>query len=391
MLVVLGHEDLAPATRRRPPARRGRLENPAMSVSPMTGQERVNRMFARQDQDRVPRHESFWKETIERWQTEGLEGDQDTVLDLLQTDFHSLCWIWPVVFPLGQRTVREDAQTRIIRDGQGKRVRYWKEKSGTPEHLGFECDSREKWEKVFKPALLETGLQLDPEGVKRQYRRGRELGRWCHLTGVESFEETRSLMGDEITLMAMVEDPEWVRDVSRTFTDQMLRNFDAAMATGITPDGLWIYGDMAYNHATMCSPEMYRELIWPDHKRLADWAHAHRMKFIYHTDGDVNGVMDLYLAAGFDCLQPLEAKARMDIRNLCPRYGGRMAFFGNVDVMVLFTNDRAAIEREVKAKLAAGMATRGYIYHSDHSVPPQVSWDTYQFVIGLLDKYGRYE
>ena len=45
---------------------------------------------------------------------------------------------------------------------------------------------------------------------------------------------------------------------------------------------------------------------------------------------------------------------------------------------------------EVKAKLAAGMATKGSIYHSDHSVPPQVSWETYQFIIALLDKYGRY-
>ena len=33
------------------------------------------------------------------------------------------------------------------------------------------------------------------------------------------------------------------------------------------------------------------------------------MKFIYHTDGNVNAVLPLYLEAGFDCLQPLEAKA----------------------------------------------------------------------------------
>jgi len=114
------------------------------------------------------------------------------------------------------------------------------------------------------------------------------------------------------------------------------------------------------------------------------------MKFIYHTDGDVNGVIDLYIAAGFDCLQPLECKAGMDIRRLAPRYGDRLSFFGNVDVMELLTNNRTRIEAEVKAKLAAGMATKGYIYHSDHSVPPQVSWSTYQFIISLLDQYGQY-
>ena len=90
---------------------------------------------------------------------------------------------------------------------------YWRNKSGTPEHLGFECDTRDKWEKIFKPALLDGGLQVDPSYVMRQYRIGREKGRWCHLCGVEAFEQTRALMGDEITLMAMVEDPEWIQDV----------------------------------------------------------------------------------------------------------------------------------------------------------------------------------
>jgi len=356
----------------------------------LTSQERVNRMFARQEQDRVPRHESFWGETIERWQKEGLKGDANTVLTMLGSDFHGLNWLWPVPFPGRNETVAETDETRDSRDGHGKLVRYWKARSGTPEHLGFECDSREKWEQVFKPALLATGLQSDPAAVARAYRDGRQKQKWCHLTGVESFEQTRALMGDEITMMAMAEDPDWIAEVSRTHTDIMVQNLDAIMATGIQPDGLWIYGDMAYKNGTMCSPQMYRELIWPDHKRLADWAHAHRMKFIYHTDGDVRGVMDLYIAAGFDCYQPIESKANMDVRKLCPQYGKQLAMFGNIDVMIMGTNDKARIEEEIRSKFAAGMATKGYIYHSDHSVPPMVSWDTYQFIMECVEKYGKY-
>lgn len=361
-----------------------------MTITTLSSRERVNRMFERKDHDRVPRHDSFWRETIERWETEGLWGGAAKVLDLLGSDFHGLNWLWPSAFPGREEVVSEDTETRVVRDGQGKLVRYWKGKSGTPEHLGFECDTRSAWEKRFKPALLGSGLQVDPEAIRRSFLLGREKGKWCHLTGVESFEETRSLMGDEITLIAMAEEPEWVRDVSHTFTNIMLRNLDAAMATGIEPDGLWIYGDMAYNHATMCSPAMYKELIWPDHKRLADWAHVHNMKFIFHTDGDINAVMELYVKAGFDCVQPLEAKAGVDIRRLCPLYGKDLAFFGNIDVMVMASNDLARIEREIAEKFAAGMATRGYIYHSDHSVPPQVSWQTYSAIIQLVEKYGEY-
>ncbi|MEX0653256.1 MAG: uroporphyrinogen decarboxylase family protein [Phycisphaeraceae bacterium] len=361
------------------------------STHPMTGQERVAAMFDRRDHDRVPRHDTFWSETIERWQREGLDGDRQTVLDLLESDFHGLCWAWPCSFPEQEILVSEDHETRVTRDGHGKTVRYWKHHSGTPEHLGFDCDSRQKWEAIYKPALLDTGLQVDPEAVRRRYRIGREQQRWCFLSGVESFEQTRALMGDEITLMAMAEDPDWIRDVSHTHTSQVIRNFDAIMATGIEPDGVWIYGDMAFNHATMCSPTMYRELIWPDHKRLADWAHVHNMKLIFHTDGDVNGVLDLYLEAGIDCLQPLEAKANMDVRRLAQTHGDRMALFGNINVMVMGTNDRDQIEHEVATKFAAAMLTRGYAYHSDHSVPPTVSWETYQFIIERVAHHGQYE
>jgi len=359
-------------------------------ITPLTGRERVIRAMEHRDQDRVPRFESFWNETILRWENEGLRGGQSAVLDLLDTDFHSLNWLWPQVFPGQEDLLEEDAETRIIRDGQGKVVRYWKSKSGTPEHIGFGCETREIWEETYKPALLEAGLQVDPNAIVRSYRAGRKKGRWCHLTSVEPFEETRSVLGDEIALMAMAEDPEWIQDVSVTFTDQVIRNLDAVMATGIQPDGLWIYGDMAFNHATMCSPTMYQELIWPDHKRLADWAHAHRMKFIYHTDGDVNGVLELYAKAGFDCLQPLESKANMDIRKLAPAYGDRFTFFGNIDVMKMITNDLDLIEEEIASKFPAGMQHRGYIYHSDHSVPPQVSWETYQSIIKMVEKHGRY-
>src|SRR5262245_52887214 len=61
------------------------IESTAMNPK-LTGQERVNRAFARCDHDHVPRHESFWGETIERWQKEGLNGDYRAVLDLLESD-----------------------------------------------------------------------------------------------------------------------------------------------------------------------------------------------------------------------------------------------------------------------------------------------------------------
>lgn len=133
------------------------------------------------------------------------------------------------------------------------------------------------------------------------------------------------------------------------------------------------------------------ELIWPQHKRIADWAHANGLKMIYHTDGNVNGVMDLYVEAGFDSLQPLESKAGMDIRRLVPDYSDQLTLFGNIDVMKMLTNDLELIEEEIVSKFTAMKPTNAYIYHSDHSVPPQVSLQTYHAIIEMVNRHGNYE
>ncbi|MBI5708496.1 MAG: hypothetical protein HZC36_16045 [Armatimonadetes bacterium] len=354
----------------------------------LSSRERVNRMFRRQDHDCVPRADSFWTETVERWRNEGQEGD---VSQILGADFRGLCWSDPRPWPGQRRLVSEDGRTQTYVDEWGNTVRYWKHRSGTPEHVGFGCTSRRAWEETFKPKLLEAWPFVNPWASERDWIQGQRNGLWTYFAGLETFEMTRRQLGDEEFLISLIEDPEWMRDVSETMTNLVLRDFELLLSKGIQPDGIWIYGDMAYRRGPMCGPDMYRELIWPDHKRMADWAHERGLPFIFHTDGDVNSVVDHYIEAGFDCLQPLEAKAGMDVRQLAPKYGEKLALFGNIDVMVMASNDREAIEHEVVSKLKAGMATHGYAYHSDHSVPPAVSWESYQLVMELLDKWGNYE
>lgn len=361
-----------------------------MPKATMTSRQRVNAALERRDHDRIPRHETFWPDTIRRWKTEGLNGDAETVLERLGTDFQGLSFLWPCPFPGRRQVIEENEETILFTDAFGQTAREWKKRSGTPEHHGWECNSRDVWESTFKPAMLNAGPFIRLNNVEKRFIEGRAKDRWCYLAGVEVFETTRKMIGDEATMIALATEPDWIADVAKVTVDLLLRDYQSALDHGIKPDGLWTYGDMAYNHATMCSPKMYRELIWPQHKRLVDFAHANGMKFIYHTDGDVTGVMDLYLAAGFDALQPLEAKANMDVRKLVPQYGDKLSFFGNIDVMVMSTNDPDKIEYEMRTKFAAGMAQRGYMYHSDHSVPPAVSWETYQFIMKKVEELGSY-
>jgi uroporphyrinogen decarboxylase len=365
----------------------------------LTSQERVNRALEHKDHDRVPRHDNFWVETIARWQGEGLQGSgYDAGVaeaeSLLGSDFCGLSpdgIYWPFPYPGRREVTAEDEGTVTFVDEWGAKLRQFKVRSGTPEHLGWECDSPEVWYERLRPRIAEQAIRIPVDAIRERHALARKEGKWCSLHGIEPFELTRKILGDVEALAGMVDEPEWIADISRVTTDNSLRNWQAVIDAGIRPDGIWVYGDMAYNHAPVCSPKTYREIIWPDHKRMCDWAHANGLKFIYHTDGDVNLMLDLYLEAGFDCLQPLEAKANMDVRELVEGYGERLSMFGNIDVMAMITNDMDRIEEEIRSKFAATMPYRGYLYHSDHSVPPQVSWATYQGIIGLVERYGRYD
>jgi len=361
-----------------------------MATCELTSRARMTRMLERRDHDRIPRSDAYWAETIARWQSEGLDGDAETVCRMLGNDVSGVCWTWPVPFPGREEIISEDDRTKVVRGSMGKIERLWKDKSGTPEHITFDCDSRAKWETVYKPALLSSGLSVQIDGAVNAATKADAEQTFSTMRGIESFEAIRQLCGDVISLSAMAEDPDWVRDMSVTYTNLIITDLEAVFDAGGRADAVWLFGDLGYNHGTFFSPSMYRDIIWPDHKRLSDWAHAHGMKFLYHTDGDVRGLIDLFVEAKFDCIQPMEAKAKMDVRQLSPVYGEKLSFFGNIDMTVAGCGNRDELEHEVRTKLEAGMGRRGYAYHSDHSVPDDVSLAQYQRVLELVRQYGQY-
>ncbi len=361
-----------------------------MTTARLTSRQRVQRMMDRQDHDRIPRHDGYWPETLQRWQREGGPGATADALTQLNNDITGICWSWPVPFPGHKEILAQTEQTQDVRDSMGRVVRVWKQQSGTPEHLSFGCDSYERWRTTYAPALRVAPPTVDPAQSLRSSQRDGQAGLYRTLRSPDPFESMRQLVGDEIVLPAMALEPQWIVEMSNLYTDLYLRDYQAILDAGAQAEALWVYGDVGYNHGTFFSPAMYRQLIWPDHVRMCQWAHARGLKFIYHTDGDVRGFMDLFVEGQFDCLQPLEAKANMDVRQLSPSYGGQLSFMGNIDATVLSAGDRARIEHEVLTKLAAGMQQRGYCYHSDHSVPPGVSWSTYRCLIELLDRHGNY-
>lgn len=113
------------------------------------------------------------------------------------------------------------------------------------------------------------------------------------------------------------------------------------------------------------------------------------MYVILHSCGRVKDLIQYFIEEGIDCLQPLEVKAGMDLIELKERYGDKICFMGGIDVRLMALNDWKPVEKEIKEKFEVAKEGGGYIYHSDHSIPKNVSFRQYKRVTELVKEYGK--
>jgi uroporphyrinogen decarboxylase len=350
------------------------------------GQERIRRLIAHQPADRVGIFDSFWRETERDFRLQGMpEGV--TAEDYFDLDA-GMFW-FDQSFLLPRLVLEELEDCRIVSDGWGARQREFRDRESTPGLIDFAVKDRESWD-ALKPHLAYASSRIDWTSLEARYREVRERGRYVMLSVLDPFEATWHKVGPEQQLMLLVLDPDWLRDMYEADTDLLEAAWADLWDRGLQPDALWIFGDIAYRSGLLFSPEHYRQLLMPFHRRLCDLAHRHGCQVIYHSDGDVTQALPLLVECGIDCLHPLEVKAGMDVVALKREWGSRLAFMGNIDARLFQANDRAGLEDEIRAKIPLAMARGGYVYHTDHSVPPGTQLDTYRFALKLVRRYGRY-
>ncbi len=353
----------------------------------MDSRDRVRAAIRRRIPDRVPRTDHFWDEARRDLLAEaGWHPDADPA-DLFDFDVRDT-W-WDASPRLDRRTIREDDRAIVVEDEWGRTVRSLRHAQTTGEHIGFAVTSPEVWRERFRDRFRWTPERENFDRLARLHAHWRRAGRYVAWSCLDPFEATWMKCGPVRHLEGCVEDPEWIRDMYAVHAALVEAGFAELRARGLAPDGVWFWADVAYKNGPMISPAMYRELLMPFHIRLNAMAHAAGCDTIHHSDGDLHALLPHLIEAGFDCFHPLEVKAGMDVRNVKRLYGDRAAFMGNIDARLFQANDLAGLEREIREKVPGAAAGGGYLYHSDHSVPPGVRLATYRRAMELLDHYGR--
>ncbi len=188
--------------------------------------------------------------------------------------------------------------------------------------------------------------------------------------------------------MALLDDPDWVRDMIDTSLDLNLAMLSMAWDRGYHFHAVHWPDDMGYRNGTFFSLETYRSVVKPAQKRLIDWCHDRGVFTNLHSCGDINMLVPELVEIGLDGLNPLEQKAGMDVFDLKEKYGDKLTLEGGIDVRNM--TDGKKIEEEIREKFAVLKPGGGYIYFSDHSIPSDVSFSDYCRVLELVKYYGKY-
>lgn len=380
----------------------------------MNARERVLAALNFEEADRIPIHDTLWEVTVDRWHSEGLPGD------VAPNEFFDYDMVWfgadtSPMFPV--QTLSETDKYITETTSYGGVRRNHKDLSGTPELLDYPCKTRADWERI-KERLVPGPERVDWEGRwaygwvaasndtapdsismrgRADWRAGLPGNRRAHAAGkftcyfaIVGYDKVQYYMNTEEALITIVTDPNWLRDMYEADADLVIAMCELMRQGGFEFDGAFLCCDLGYRNGLFFSPKHFAAQLQPTLARLFDYFHSVDMPVILHSCGRVSQLIPHLSQAGLDCLQPVEVKAGMDVVALHEEWYGKLAFMGGIDVRAMADPDPHKIEQELGSKIPLAKRGGGYIYHSDHSIPNNVSFAQYQRVLELVHSYGRY-
>ncbi len=151
--------------------------------------------------------------------------------------------------------------------------------------------------------------------------------------------------------------------------------------------------DLAFQTGPMVSPETYRRLLKPWHKRYFDTVKQHTGAFIrYHTCGSIAPLMDDLIDLGVDAINPVQVAAdNMDTKMLKERFGDRVTFWGGVDTQrVLPDGTPDEVRAETKKRIEDLAPGGGYVLSAVHNILTGVPLENIIAMYQAGNEYGRY-
>lgn len=377
-----------------------------------TSREVVRALLTKGKAERIGLHDSPWGDALRAWTKQGYpthkvmredpdhpelgEQEFDDPVDAVEHFGFDLAGVggWFDMMPIRDYSelLEETEEWTIKRNGAGAAFKYWKHKSGTPEHIDFRMTSREIWERDYRPHLLHVDRErLDLVKAKEALEKRRAQDKWVSYGHLFIWENMRRSMGDVCMYESLALDPDWVHDYNRVHTDFYKAHYKVLFEEVGLPDGIWMYEDLGYKNGLFCSPKMLKELIFPYFAEVVEFFHGYGLPVVLHTCGRTTDALPLIVDAGFDALNPMEVKAGNNLLQFAEQYGDKLAFIGGFDARIFETGDKPLIRREI-TRLIAEMKARGarWVFGSDHSISTLTTYESFKYGLEIYREHMMY-
>jgi uroporphyrinogen decarboxylase len=121
-------------------------------------------------------------------------------------------------------------------------------------------------------------------------------------------------------------------------------------------DVVFMGDDLSHQSGLTYSPDMYRRLFKPRHKKVIDFLkkHAGNAKILYHCCGAVEPLLKDLIEMGIDAINPVQvsAKGMGDTKRLKALYGRDLTFWGGIDTQqVLPFGTPVEVKEEVRRRI----------------------------------------
>ena len=210
--------------------------------------------------------------------------------------------------------------------------------------------------------------------------------------GYGIFEASEDLVGYEYLCLLQYDDPELFRDLYLRIGDLfvelwtwMLDNYSDLFVFNRMGD------DLGFRTSTLMSPDVLREFVLPQHKRVIDLVHSRGKKFLLHCCGNIFSIMDDILANGIDAKHSNEDQIA-PFETWIERYGERIGLFGGIDMNELILNPYDYVYKKVLEDGTRFRAmAQGYGLGSGNSIPDYMSVEGYTAMIDAVREIRRRE
>lgn len=191
----------------------------------------------------------------------------------------------------------------------------------------------------------------------------------------------------EFLLLGMIDQPEVIKRIIEVETRYCIKVSEVLLDAGC--DAVLPTSDLAGNNGPFMSPKMFREFIFPWLKAECDAVHARGKYFIKHTDGKIWPILDMMIEVGIEGWHGIQPRIGMTLPELQERYGGRLCFWGGVDVDTLVAGTPEEVTQEVRIACESAPREGGLVLTCGNSVMVGVKYENYLAQLRAARLYGQ--